>query len=79
VNFGLVSLDQEKAFERVDHEYLFNVMFGFGERFLACVKMLYGEASCMDNVGDGLSRPVWVRQGVRRRMPTIRAVIYNCH
>jgi hypothetical protein len=40
VIFGLVSLDQEKAFDRVGHECLFNVMylFGFEERFLACVK-----------------------------------------
>ena len=42
MNFGLVSLDEEKAFDRVDHEYLFNVMsvFGFGKRFLTCVMML---------------------------------------
>ena len=33
MNFGLVSLDQEKAFDRVDHEYLFNVMFGIGKSF----------------------------------------------
>ena len=49
MNFGLVSLDQDKAFDRVDHEYLFNVMsvFGFGESFLTCGKLLYAGASCM--------------------------------
>ena len=69
VNFGLVSLDQEKAFDRVVHEYLFNVMFGFGERFLTFVKMLYAGASCMVKVEGGLSRPVWVRQGIRQGCP----------
>jgi hypothetical protein len=35
VNFRLVSFDQEKAFDGVEHEYLFNVMsvFGFGKCF----------------------------------------------
>jgi hypothetical protein len=71
VNLGLVSLDQEKAFDRVDHEYLFNVMsvFGFGKSFLTCVKLLYARASCMVKVGGGLSRPVWVRQGIRQGCP----------
>lgn len=71
VNFGLVSLDQEKAFDRVDHEYLFNVMsvFGFGRSFLTCVKLLYAGASCMVKVGGGLSRPVWVRRGIRQGCP----------
>ena len=41
-NFELVYLDQEKVFDRVGHEYLFNVMsvFGFGSTFSACVRML---------------------------------------
>ena len=71
MNLGLVSLDQEKAFDRVDHEYLFNVMsvFGFGKSFVTCVKLLYAGASCMVKVGGGLSRPVWVRRGIRQGCP----------
>ena len=43
--------------------------FGFEERFLACVKMLYAGASCMVKEGGGLSRPVWVRRGIRQGCP----------
>ncbi len=37
VDVGIVSLDQEKAFDRVDHSYLFSALraFGFGDGFLA--------------------------------------------
>ncbi|KAI4881111.1 hypothetical protein NFI96_017176, partial [Prochilodus magdalenae] len=69
--FGLLSLDQEKAFDRVDHEYLFNTMrhFGFGEGFLSWVRLLYTDASCLIKVGGGLSLPVPVRRGIRQGCP----------
>lgn len=65
---GVVSLDQEKAFDRVDHNYLFSVLrgFGFGEGFILMVKLLYKGASCMVKMGGGLSRPVPVMRGIRQ-------------
>ncbi|KAL7846027.1 hypothetical protein AOLI_G00242190 [Acnodon oligacanthus] len=53
VDFGLISLDQEKAFDRVDHAYLFNTLlsFGFGENFINYIKLLYADASCLVKVG----------------------------
>ena len=44
-------------------------VFGFGERFLASVNMLYPGASFMVKVAGGLSMPVWVRQGNRQGYP----------
>lgn len=68
---GLISLHQEKAFDRVDHKYLFDVMkaYGFGETFVNWVKLLYAGASCMVKVGGGLSQPISVSRGVRQGCP----------
>nr|XP_013770481.1 PREDICTED: uncharacterized protein LOC102205492 [Pundamilia nyererei] len=46
---GIVSLDQEKAFDRVDHDFLFSTLetFGVGRGFLTWVKLLYSDACCV--------------------------------
>ena len=43
LELGLVSLDQEKAFDHIDHNYLFNTLraFGFGNVFMSWVRLLY--------------------------------------
>lgn len=40
INCGLLSLDQEKAFDRVEHGFLWNILeaFGFNENFLNMIK-----------------------------------------
>jgi hypothetical protein len=44
-NTGLISLDKEKAFDRVEHNFLWEVMesFGFSAGFIAKIKVLYSE------------------------------------
>uniref|UniRef100_A0A3P9LKP2 Reverse transcriptase domain-containing protein n=1 Tax=Oryzias latipes TaxID=8090 RepID=A0A3P9LKP2_ORYLA len=68
---GLLSLDQEKAFDRVDHSYLFSALraFGFGEFFTSLLALLYKEAFCLVKIGGGLSRPVMVQRGIRQGCP----------
>uniref|UniRef100_A0A669BQM4 Reverse transcriptase domain-containing protein n=1 Tax=Oreochromis niloticus TaxID=8128 RepID=A0A669BQM4_ORENI len=68
---GIVSIDQEKAFDRVDHGFLFSTLktFGVGQGFLTWVKLLYSDACCVVKVGGGLSCPVPVRRGIRQGCP----------
>lgn len=74
----MVALDQEKAFDRVDHSYLFNLLkvFGFGESFLNWIQLLYAGASCMVKVGGGLSKPISVQRGIRQGCP-LSGLLYS--
>lgn len=71
IDVGILSLDQEKAFDRVDHQYLFKVLeaFGFGEKFRKMIKLLYNNATCMVKIAGGLSVPVKVQRGIRQGCP----------
>ena len=68
---GVFSLDQEKAFDRVDHGFLFGTLraFGFGGGFLSLLGLLYKDACCLVKVGGALSCPVRVGMGIRQGCP----------
>lgn len=72
VNVGLLSLDQEKAFDRVDHQYFIKTIkaFLFGDVILSWMSLLYAGASCMMKVGGGLSCPIPVQRGIGQGCPT---------
>ena len=55
INIGIISIDQEKAFDRVDRSFLFATLqaFGVGEHFLSWVKLLYNDTCCVVKVGEG--------------------------
>lgn len=46
VNAGIVCLDQEKAFDGVDHSYLFSALraLDIGDVFLSWISLLYSGA-----------------------------------
>ena len=64
----LLSLDQEKAFDRVDCSFLLNLLelFGFGPWFRSCIATLYRGAYMQILVNDFLSDPVPLQRGVRQ-------------
>ncbi|KAK3509384.1 hypothetical protein QTP70_032402, partial [Hemibagrus guttatus] len=65
---GLIFLDQEKAFDRVEHEYLWKVLetFGFNPGFIAMIKVLYCEIESVLKVNGGLCAPFKVLRGIRQ-------------
>ena len=67
----LVSLDQEKAFDRVDHDFMLRVLvkFGFGPNFCRWVKIFYANAFSRILINGALSCPVYLQSGVRQGCP----------
>ena len=69
---GLVlSLDQEKAFDRIDHRYLLNLMlkFGFGPKFCRWISILYNDIQSSVIVNQHISEPFKVTRSVRQGCP----------
>ena len=68
---GLLFLDQEKAFDRVEHIYLWKVLeaFGFNPGFLAMIKVLYSDIERLLKVNGGLCAPFKVDRGIRQGLP----------
>lgn len=70
-NVGVLSIDQEKAFDWVGHEYIFKVLesFGFGDVYISWIHLLYKGASIMLKMGNGLIYPVPVKRGIQQGCP----------
>ncbi|CAM2096379.1 unnamed protein product [Caretta caretta] len=71
LSFTLLSLDQEKAFNRVDHGYLLTTLraFDFRPQFLGFLQMLYASAECLVRLNWTLTEPVSFRRGVWQGFP----------
>ena len=70
-------LDQEKAFDRVNHEFLFKTMkaFGIGDRFIKWVQTIYSNATSILNVNGHFSDKIPLKRGVRQGCP-LSALLY---
>ena len=67
----LVTLDQEKAFDRVDHEFLMRVLskFGFGPMFCGWVSLFYNNVFSRVICNGRLTCPIFLGRGVRQGCP----------
>ena len=68
---ALIFLDQEKAFDRVEHEFLFKTMqaFGFGNGFIDCIRILYSNATTKIKVNGHLTNAIPLTRGLRQGCP----------
>jgi ribonuclease HI/exonuclease III len=67
----IVALDQEKAYDRIKHEYLWKTLeaFNLPEPFIRTVKALYSNAQTRIAINGVLSTPFKVTRGVRQGDP----------
>jgi ribonuclease HI len=70
-NGCIVSLDQEKAYDKIDHEYLWRVLEknNFPEEFIKKIKNLYGQAETSVMVNGVVPKPIKIERGVRQGCP----------
>ena len=68
INGILLSLDQQKAFDRVSHVYLFKVLsaFGLGENFVKWIKTIYKDIFSSVIINHFISVPFSLTRSVRQ-------------
>ena len=74
---AFIFLDQEKAFDRVDQDFLYKIMktFGIGEEFISWVKRIYSNATSVLNINGFFSERIQLNRGVRQGCP-LSALLY---
>lgn len=68
MQLAFVNIDQEKAFDRVDHDYMFKVLdhFGFGPSFTQWIRLFYNNVYTSVLVNGFVSDPFNITRSVRQ-------------
>ena len=74
---AFIFLDQEKAFDRVNHKFLFKTMhtFGIGQNFIRWVSTIYANATSILQINGHFSEKIPFKRGVRQGCP-LSALLY---
>jgi exonuclease III len=77
-NGCIIALDQEKAYDKIDHNYLWKVLeaFGFGEDFINMIKTLYSNGYTNIMVNGVMATPIAIERGVRQGDP-MSCILYD--
>ena len=67
----ILSLDQEKAFDRVEHNYLFKVLekYNFPKNFINFIKILYKDVKSKVQVNGMFTEDIQIQRSVRQGCP----------
>ena len=73
----VIKIDQEKAFDRVSHQYIFNVLkkFGFGDVFIKWIMIFYNKINSTVKCNGFLTKYFSIENGIRQGCP-ISALLY---
>jgi hypothetical protein len=70
-NRAIVALDQEKAYDRIRHDYLWQILktFNLPNQFISTVESLYRSATTRVAINGMLSTPYKITRGIRQGDP----------
>ena len=68
---SIITLDQEKAFDRVDRKFLLKTLkkFGYGPKMISIIEALYNNIEAQIKINGNLSQSFHVETGVRQGCP----------
>ena len=74
----IIALDQEKAYDKIDHTYLYKTLekFGFQKTFITTIKELYKNAQTKILVNGYTSQGIKIERGVRQGDP-MSCILYD--
>ena len=73
----LIKVDQQNAFDRIDHKYLFHILekFGFGENFINWIRIFYTDIFSSVKCNGFLTKYAPVKNSIKQGCP-ISALLY---
>ena len=71
LNAAFISLNNEKAFDRLEHNYMFKVLekFNFPNRYIRWIKFIYNDINSKVMVNGKLTEKIHIEQSVRQGCP----------